>query len=118
MISLYPLQYTGLKDQNNIEVYEGDILRDTVEEDFGDVNFFYVVTWINEWAMFGLLSYDEYDNYLTNGSKILDENMFWSFPLDDVSKMPVCANVYQNPEYVREARIKEEQSMNENPELL
>lgn len=68
------MQSTGLKDQNGVEIFEGDIFK----EGFG----FYVVAFLREEARFVLKASD-----------------FW-LPVSEslVREMELVGNIYENPE--------------------
>lgn len=74
-------QYTGQKC-GDVEWYEGDIFRIN-ENDPQDVGI-YVCTWIQEWCMFALLNIEmgEYPKYLTDGADSLENDMYWTYPID------------------------------------
>ena len=103
---LHIMQYTGLKDKNGKEIYEGDIFR--VEEDGAedgtDMIYYLVIVWVKEWTMFATLrTQDEYKKYLIEGVKALDEPMFWTYTLEDTNdrRFYLCGNLYQNPELLK-----------------
>lgn len=105
-----PLQFTGLKDKNGKEIYEGDIFRIEEEADGPDRIIYVVVTWVKEWAMFcTLLVEDEYKAYLSIGLKALDEPLFWLYTLEDTNsrKHFLCGNIYQNPELLNDSVLIE-----------
>ena len=75
------MQYTGLKDKNNKEIYEGDIFH------IGSKKILYVVEWID----CGL-----------KGRQI--KNISWiglDYWKDDIE---VIGNIYENPELMEEVR--------------
>jgi uncharacterized phage protein (TIGR01671 family) len=77
-------QYTGLKDKNDKEIYEGDILEiDHAEEyDLFD-NKLFIVKWDIENAMF----------YLEDKE---DKEAFWDFRCFG-DNIEVIGNIYENP---------------------
>jgi len=77
------MQYTGLRDKNGREVYEGDIVR------FKD--------WWDE-EMVGEVRYSEKDMAFTI------VNDFWDgFPIMYADDLEVIGNIYENPELLKEA---------------
>jgi len=78
------LQYTGLKDRNGIEIYEGDIGRWYIAK--GNEFILFEVLWIEEEARFMGRYKDEYGNYrfisLINSDKGLE----------------IIGNIYEKPE--------------------
>lgn len=81
-ISLPLMQFTGLKDQNGIEIYEGDALR--LLHDDGESNYLGVVTWISEGDWLGWCC--------------MDKNMPEELKADWQDSLLVIGNIYENPE--------------------
>lgn len=75
------MQYTGLKDKNGVEIYEGDIL----EEEPG---YLFEVVWCAEWAKFKL-------QWRTKATQYPE----WNRGI----RMAIIGNIYQNPELLKAA---------------
>lgn len=97
------MQYVGHSDMANKDIFELDILRETLEMAEGDVNNYFIVTWVQEWAMFAALLHDEYYKYLKEGADSLDESMFWTFTIEKGNQFSVCGNILEHPDYIRKA---------------
>jgi uncharacterized phage protein (TIGR01671 family) len=87
------LQYTGLKDKNDVEIYEGDVILVT---DIGvggsaPLRLRYEVYWLDSISGFALKSLD---GGLTAKDKMAARQYFVS----DIAKGEVIGNIYENPE--------------------
>lgn len=76
------MQYTGLKDKNNKEIYEGDIIK--------FLNGIFEVIWCNEKASF-MLKNKEYKEFL-------------NFIYENNNGMEIVGNIYQNLELYEEVK--------------
>lgn len=76
------MQYTGLKDKNGVEIYEGDICNCREYECFGKVE------WNNEEAGF-------YFCVVMEGGGFEEERLY-----DYVDELEVIGNIYENPDLI------------------
>jgi uncharacterized phage protein (TIGR01671 family) len=84
------LQYTGLKDKNGIEIYEGDIIKATIPDVKGRYHNMEVF-WDNDLARWGQRSI---------WGKIKKEKIREMYP--DFWRCEVIGNIYENPELLKE----------------
>lgn len=75
------MQYTGLKDKNGVEVYEGDVGNDKFNNKV-------IVKWNEQFYCYALLTIDE------------DVKDDWNFDLNDLNE--IVGNIYENPELLKE----------------
>lgn len=95
------MQFTGHQTINNKELYEGDIVFVEETENDGDKRYYLVIVWIPEWSMFASLHLDEYQKFLSEGSKALDEVMFWTYTLESAeTDFHYAGNIFHNQELI------------------
>ena len=84
------MQYTGLKDKNGVEIYEGDIIR-TAEYGTGDrVNY---------------RGYDLFNIIFKDGAFRLDSK-YRAYFLNDGFHCEIIGNIYENPELMEVSNDK------------
>lgn len=90
------MQYTGLKDKNGKEIYEGDI----VEIHDGTITAFrtsgkHIIEWWNGQFVFQANSHEE-DDYINFGWWVRSNNHSAS-----LKQIEVIGNIYENPELLK-----------------
>ena len=79
------MQYTGLKDKNGKEIYEGDILH----SDKSELEHVYIIEWSNK---------DDYCGFVTVSKKY----GLRTFLNKDFKNSEVIGNIYENPELTKD----------------
>ena len=82
-------QYTGLKDKNGKEIYEGDIIQEEIDfnSKMTDGVYTYVVEWDSDTLCYGLRG---------NGNSIHD--LLWEVN----ASVEIVGNIHENPELLEE----------------
>lgn len=96
--------FTNQKDLNDKEVYEGDIFREEIETDKGDIRVYKVVMWIKERSAFYLVNVSHFNVLIDNDcsseaefSWLFDDAVLYDFSIDvKHNNSGVIGNIYQN----------------------
>ncbi|MCK6203955.1 YopX family protein [Bacillus infantis] len=92
------MQYTGLRDSNGLEIFEGDIVK------YLDGGYSYTEDGRDEWEEMniGVIVYDEENAMfdVTNKNSVDREDVF-----EGGGDFEVIGNVHENPELVGEANV-------------
>lgn len=80
------MQFTGMKDKNGKEIYEGDIIQSTTMSDEVRIS---IVAWKDMKAKFEGLPYDAEGKWMNNGI-YRDADLFYMFE--------IIGNIHDNPE--------------------
>lgn len=81
------MQYTGLKDKNGKEIYEGDIIYKDDKQ-----------TWTVEYALFGEPMFGVFNQLNSCRDIEVDEFGAYFIAVEDIIRIEVIGNIYENPE--------------------
>ncbi len=99
------MQYTGLKDKNGKEIYEGDAIGTHIDEHNLDYDgkpsqWVKVVTWDTEDAAFKILDMEVLTSFERHYVSDWSED-YWGFTQEDASDIEIIGNIYENPELIK-----------------
>ena len=89
------LQYTGLKDKNGVEIYDGNILAIKLSDSESEVIHNYEVRF--KIGSFVLYNIDKFRNKWGNLSRMFDPDMF-----DILEAIEVIGNIYEDKELLND----------------
>ena len=100
------VQYTGLKDKNGKEIYEGDILRTWEQEEYvpdrdsggGIVGY----DKIDGFSQLGIVSYHSASFIYTTKKHLKGRKEEINIPIDWLQDFVIAGNIFENPELLEE----------------
>lgn len=96
-------QFTGLRDKNGREIYEGDILTADGDPfmDDGKMNYIAVI----EWFDYGACLYASMQLHRDSKAHGISVNMPYWFAKEAAETYEVIGNIHDNPELIKEEKI-------------
>lgn len=96
-------QFTGLKDKNGKEIYEGDVYRDTIEyEDQPDEYLYFICSYVKSQSAFCWVLNADYELGF-HELDILPEDIedYSTVSNYDLDKIQIIGNIYEKPELLK-----------------
>lgn len=104
------MQYTGLKDSNNVEIYEGDIVSGYIPDSEREINLPIGVVKFDE-GQFGIFINSRYRK---SSAFLYDEYLGDLATCALNGSIEVIGNIYENPTMIEDYIKKEEENQREN----